>query len=240
MNGFGTIAILTSASFLWVAGPAAAQPRSPDWGVDSLSSYVVTAWDMEALSSSDQWLTGIHAMRYMLNGTLMAAVHVPNGARILTLDLEACDTTDEGGVNFEFWRVSSVSSSLLGSVLTGAAETPGCGRFTADLVSPETVNNDAFVYILIGGNQTDDNGTQIMAVRLYYQLQVSPAPATATFNDVPASDPAFQYIEALAASGITAGCGSGMYCPNAPLTRRQMAVFLAKALGLHFPGAPSP
>jgi hypothetical protein len=35
------------------------------------------------------------------------------------------------------------------------------------------------------------------------------------------------------ASGITAGCGGGNYCPDAP-TRRQMAIFLAKALGLHW------
>ena len=55
---------------------------------------------------------------------------------------------------------------------------------------------------------------------------------------LPTSDSAFQFVEALAASGITAGCGSGNYCPDAFLTRRQMAVFLAKALGLHWPAGP--
>ena len=44
----------------------------------------------------------------------------------------------------------------------------------------------------------------------------------------------FYGIEALAASGITAGCAGGNYCPEANLTRRQMAIFLAKALGLHW------
>jgi hypothetical protein len=63
---------------------------------------------------------------------------------------------------------------------------------------------------------------------------VSPAPGSATFGDVPTSHPFFQFIEALVASGITAGCGGGNYCPDAPLTRGQMAVFLSKALGLHF------
>jgi hypothetical protein len=51
---------------------------------------------------------------------------------------------------------------------------------------------------------------------------------------VPTSHPLFQFIEALVASGTTAGCGGGNYCPNAPLTRGQMAVFLAKALGLQW------
>lgn len=35
-------------------------------------------------------------------------------------------------------------------------------------------------------------------------------------------------------SGITAGCGTG-YCPDNPVTRGQMAVFLTKALGLYWP-----
>jgi hypothetical protein len=72
-------------------------------------------------------------------------------------------------------------------------------------------------------------------VEVWWHRTVSQAPGTPTFNDVPGSDPAYQYIEALAASGVTGGCGSGNYCPDAPLTRRQMAVFLSKALGLHYP-----
>lgn len=63
---------------------------------------------------------------------------------------------------------------------------------------------------------------------------VSPPPSTATFNDVPTSHPFFQFIEALHASGITGGCQAvpPLYCPDNPVTRGQMAVFLAKALGL--------
>jgi hypothetical protein len=71
-------------------------------------------------------------------------------------------------------------------------------------------------------------------VQITWKRQVSPPPATPTFADVPASDGAWPYVEALAASGITAGCGNGNYCPDATLTRRQMAVFLSKALGLHW------
>jgi len=74
-----------------------------------------------------------------------------------------------------------------------------------------------------------------VAVRVYYRLQVSPPPATATFNDVPVGNPYFQFVEALAASGVTAGCGGGNFCPDAPVTRAQMATFLARALGLYWP-----
>jgi len=79
-----------------------------------------------------------------------------------------------------------------------------------------------------------DGSTGLGAVRILWRRHVSPSPGSATFGDVPTSDPAFQFVEALVASGVTAGCGGGNYCPDATLTRRQMAVFLSKALGLHW------
>jgi hypothetical protein len=73
------------------------------------------------------------------------------------------------------------------------------------------------------------------SVEVWWKRTVSPAPATATFSDVPPSSPQFKFVEALHAAGITAGCGGGNYCPNDPVTRGQMAVFIATALGLHWP-----
>ncbi|RPJ60734.1 MAG: S-layer homology domain-containing protein [Acidobacteria bacterium] len=40
------------------------------------------------------------------------------------------------------------------------------------------------------------------------------------------------WIERLAAEGITAGIGTGTYCPDAPVTRGQMAVFLTKTVAV--------
>lgn len=53
-----------------------------------------------------------------------------------------------------------------------------------------------------------------------------------TFNDPTTTSPFFRSIDALAASGVTGGCGGGNYCPDQPVTRAQMAAFLAGALGL--------
>ncbi|MGZ9165724.1 MAG: putative glycoside hydrolase [Anaerolineales bacterium] len=49
------------------------------------------------------------------------------------------------------------------------------------------------------------------------------------FGDVPTTHWAGAWIKQLAADSITSGCGSGNYCPEAPVTRAQMAVFLLKA-----------
>jgi len=55
-----------------------------------------------------------------------------------------------------------------------------------------------------------------------------PPACSGVFPDVPCSSPFAPWIEALAAAGITGGCGGGNYCPANPVTRQQMAVFLLK------------
>jgi hypothetical protein len=63
---------------------------------------------------------------------------------------------------------------------------------------------------------------------------VPPAPSGQAFADVPPSHPLARWISALAAEGITGGCASNpaRYCPDQPVTRAQMAVFLVRAFGL--------
>ena len=49
------------------------------------------------------------------------------------------------------------------------------------------------------------------------------------FTDVLACSPEGVYILQLAFEGVTVGCGTGIYCPDAPSTRAQGAVFILKA-----------
>lgn len=220
-----------------LAGNLSAQPSSPAWGVASSSAEIISAWDMQASTGSAQWTFDFAGHRYMTAGILLAAVHVPQGAKITTLVIDGCDFATDGGVQFTLNRSTADQSDVIATAQTGGPDAPGCSLFATDLAIPETADYDQYRYWISGGNQTTDGNTTVGAVRVLYQLQVSPAPATATFDDVPTSDPGFQYVEALVDSGITAGCGNGNFCPDAPLTRRQMAVFLAKALGLHWPAA---
>ncbi len=53
-----------------------------------------------------------------------------------------------------------------------------------------------------------------------------PACVTPAFSDVPCSDPRAPWVNELVRRGVTAGCGGGAYCPDSPVTRDQMAVFL--------------
>ena len=57
------------------------------------------------------------------------------------------------------------------------------------------------------------------------------------FNDVSADHWAAAWIKQLAVQEITSGCGNGNYCPENPVTRAQMAVFLVRTFNL---GTPHP
>jgi hypothetical protein len=48
------------------------------------------------------------------------------------------------------------------------------------------------------------------------------------FDDVPVTHPFYDFVMKTVDDGVSAGCGGAAFCPNAPVTRAQMAVFLLK------------
>jgi hypothetical protein len=109
----------------------------------------------------------------------------------------------------------------------------GCG-VTSTTIAPVLIDNSTTAYTVEVVFSAADPQLSFSGYRVGYKLQVSPPPGTATFADVPTTHLFYQYVEALAAAGITSGCGGGNFCPDAAVTRGQMAVFLSKALGLHW------
>ena len=72
----------------------------------------------------------------------------------------------------------------------------------------------------------------VFLLKAKYGTSYAPPPATGDFSDVATNHWAAAWIEQLAAEGITSGCGTGIYCPESPVTRDQMAVFLVKTFNL--------
>jgi hypothetical protein len=168
-------------------------------------------------------------------GDLYATANIPSGAIIDFIGLE----TATGA--FAAWGVDLVLLGRYnGQTVIGSVNSTVHGFDTDYNAAPlgfqltGNVHNALVVHVQQAG--TDQSCSDAFAwVEIWWRRQVSPAPDTPSFNDVPATDFGYQYIEALLASGITGGCGGDLYCPDAPLTRRQMAIFLSKALGLHWP-----
>ncbi len=242
-NAFAEAVVGAKGGDIVVVEPSASAPE-PAWGTASSATYTVHATEFVPPSSTVTWATsnlGVISV-YQTSTTTTdwwAPVHLPQGARITAVEFEICDTTATGQILFGMARMVAPGSSganITNVGSTGTAATPGCALFPLTLFTPRTVDNKNEAYLFfVDWQGTFANTNRFVAARVTYNLQVSPAPSTATFTDVPTSHPFFPYVEALAAAGITGGCGGGNYCPDSSVTRGQMAVFLSRALGLHWP-----
>jgi len=111
----------------------------------------------------------------------------------------------------------------------------GAGDFAASFI--EQLDSDGITSGCGNNNYCPDaevtrDQMAVFLLRARHGSSYSPPPATGIFADVDQGHWAVHWIEQLAAEGITAGCGGGNYCPDAVVTRDQMAVFLVRAFGL--------
>ena len=237
------VALTGLAALLLAIGPSAAQSHPATYGGTVQSVVTVPANQFTPLDSTttynDRANDGLVISRYPTggNGSFYAGVSAPGGALLTLVEFDYCDTSATG----HHAQLKVVDCNWMGSNCTQVVPTMfsisgGCGYFQPDLtgVNYQFDNMNRRLY-LVASTDVFDGTNSISGVIVGYKLQVSPAPATASFVDVPTSSPIFKFVEALKASGITAGCDATHYCPNASLTRGQMAVFLAAALGLEFP-----
>lgn len=180
----------------------------------------------------------------------LAPVSLPEGAAIQRICLYANDSNLQDDVGIRLLAAQLTTGGVepgmkqIGPYISSAAAVGYrryCADFTETIRSRIDVDQDGIldpVTYYVRATLRDSDPEQYLAIggaRITWRRQVSPPPSASTFWDVPESHPFRQFIEALAASGVTGGCGNGNFCPDAPLKRGQMAVFLAKAMGLHWP-----
>jgi hypothetical protein len=128
-------------------------------------------------------------------------------------------------------NTDGTSGTLKKAWIVDFLDVPGSQQFYAFVTT--LVSNAITVGVgngLYGVN--DPTLRQQMAVFLLkgrHGICYVPPNCTGTFSDVPCPSTFANWIEALAAEGITGGCGAGVYCPQNPVRRDQMAVFLLKA-----------
>jgi len=182
-------------------------------------------------------------------GTFRAAAPLPAGARVIDVCGFFYDATPSVSAGLVWWAAEAGGDGVpprykqLAAGGTGVSETPGytvtcLGRDSQTLIRKfQDLDGDGhanFTWygveaILLSGN------VGFGGVVITWARTISEPPATATFGDVPTNYIYFKAIEALAASGITQSCGNGNFCPTQNVTRGEMAAFLARALGLHWP-----
>jgi hypothetical protein len=178
-------------------------------------------------------------------------VELPAGAEVLQVILIAYDFNATENVFLDFYAFESALAGTLPFMTGwGPIQTTGQPAYTTvtlDLMATPVlirtwqdldvngIPNWVSYHISIWTGNASDASVRFFGAAVEWRRIISPAPGSATFPDVSASFWAFQEIEALAASGITTGFPDGTFRPTAPVTRAQMAAFLARALGLHWP-----
>ncbi len=209
----------------------------PKFGTNGV--HLHTSWSSDCDPINSDYTYGQNfGWRYSTTGSpswFDCTVDVPQGAELLFVGVEVIDNDADDDVGLYL-----IEGDWMDVGYTERGRISTAGRQNADplylVLHPSTsltadyAHNTYMLRIQLAG----DFDTKFRGVFAAYRLQVSPAPATASFTDVPTDHWAFQGIEALAASGITRGCGGSKFCPDDNVTRAQMAVFLSKALGLHW------
>lgn len=168
-----------------------------------------------------------------------AEVSLPSGALITGIRAYGSDTSAPDDPDFYVYQICNSGSGPAGNIVGSASVTGGFtgGNYAVNSgLLNHTVDNSDCSYMVVADTSEAacDGGNTVHMIALRWKRQISPDPATTTFTDVPLSHPFHREIEALVSSGVTGGCGSGNFCPNANVTRGQMAAFLSRALGLHW------
>jgi hypothetical protein len=223
---------------------ASAQDRPQAFGIDDYTVTTISATSFTPNSNTMFFSTSGSLGRFgELNGLAQfyVGVDLPGGAIIDFVGLNS-NTDVEASIHADLVHRSKAGATDILGTATSATHAGGWDTDFNPTALGYQWNGQSGEALALKVQIEPEPTSQFFGwVEIWWHRSVSPAPATATFTDVPTDHLFFQYIEALAASGITGGCGPGIYCPDAPLTRGQMAVFLAKALGLHWPGAtPAP
>ncbi|HEY7113731.1 MAG TPA: S-layer homology domain-containing protein [Thermoanaerobaculia bacterium] len=244
MRGISVTLVLLPAMLAVSRAAEAKDARPAAFGTTAMTMVQVPAAQCVALAGSDPVLNNNNFLySSSAPGTFDCYANLPAGSKLVQVGVVAYDASDSGEVNLNVLRCQSLDAnegcSQSGLVATlGTSASPFAGRLVGDLSGllaiPVDKTNEldvVRVYLTAAGSDL-----RFREVDFYYQLQVStPAPGTQTFGDVLPSNLYYKGIEALAASGITGGCGNGNFCPGQYVTRGEIATFFARALGLHFP-----
>ena len=122
--------------------------------------------------------------------------------------------------------VPSLTGGLTASIAVGSGHTPSWTLNGGTITAGQGTNQITFT-------SGEPGTTMLLSVVDSLQGCDSPAssqPISVDFLDVPPSHQYHDFINTIARNGITAGCLDGKsFCPDASVTRAEMAVFLLKA-----------
>src|SRR5262249_18441876 len=141
----------------------------------------------------------LHFARYPTASStfrFVAIPHLPSGALVTDVEFDWCDSSETSDADFQVFSTRYTGDDVVLVGGTSSSGSNGCAFSTTTVTPPFTVDNNHTQLVLTAFLPETDGSLAIAGAIVRYTLQVSPAPATPTFNDVPISHPFFQFIEA--------------------------------------------
>jgi hypothetical protein len=178
--------------------------------------------------------SGVGALTYqwLRNGTPLADGGSISGAQTPTLTIDPATFADRAAYSVSVTDACSTVTSNAVQLYVEFADVPTSSPFHDDIIAIATAGITGGCggadYCPVSPVRRDQMA--VFLLKAEHGSAYTPPACSGVFTDVACPGPFTDWVEQLAAEGVTSGCGGGNYCPSASITRAQMAVFLLKTL----------
>jgi hypothetical protein len=166
------------------------------------------------------------------NGLPLADGGPISGATTATLTIDPVAFTDAGSYDVVVTDSCTNVTSNAATLSVEFDDVPLDNPFHNDILTIATagITSGCTLTSYCPANDVSRAEMAVFLLKSKYGADHVPPPPVQIFPDVPNDAFAAAWVDELATLNITTGCGGGLYCPDRPVSRAEMAVFLLKTL----------
>jgi len=173
---------------------------------------------------------GFVAYQWRKDGVQLSDGGTISGATTATLTIDPVSFDDPGSYDVVVTDDCGEITSSAVAFAVEFADVPDSSPFHDDII---TIATEGITGGCGGGNYCPTlpvrrDQMAVFLLKAEHGSSYTPPDCSGVFPDVPCPGPFTNWVEQLAAEGVTSGCGGGNYCPSQSVTRAQMAIFLLK------------
>jgi len=176
--------------------------------------------------------SGTLTYQWRRNGVPLSDGGPISGATTATLTIDPVAFTDAGSYDVVVTDDCGAAPSNAATLSVEFDDVPLDNPFHNDILTIATagITGGCTSTSYCPANDVTRAEMAVFLLKSKYGADHVPPPPVQIFPDVPDDAFAAAWIDELATLEITSGCGGGLYCPDRPISRAEMSVFLLKTL----------